>query len=258
MNKSMVFNHYSHMLDTLIDNSLFFQYYFQSPFCLDEDIQHPCYDLDWYIHFGATRVCLEDRAYDYVVKIDLFDSEACEKEMDVYAAAVQEGMTQYFVEPTYLGTYTRTINFYDSQAIELNMPDFYDYDEEWFEDKFADNEDSFGELQPITIALPLYAYKRIVPFNFNPTYNLLAEEEQSELEIAARKVKSPLRERNLAVAIEFVKEYGEEEYKRFTEFLKDWEVNDLHVGNVALYENHLTLCDYAGYEGMCYSYDSSY
>ena len=254
MNKSMVFNHYSNMLDTLIDNSLFFSYYFQSCFPLEEDIVNPCYNLDWYIHFGATRVCLEDRAYDYVVKIDMFNSDACDKEMDVYSAAEKEGMEQYFIKPIYLGTYTHTINFYDSQAIEYNMPDFYDYDEEWFTDKFADNEESFGELQPITIALPLYAYKRIVPFNFNPTYNLLGEEEQSELEITARKVKSPLRECNLAVAIEFVKEYGEEEYKRFTEFLKDFEINDLHVGNVALFENHLVISDFGSYDDICYSY----
>lgn len=249
MDRAAVFNHYSHMLDTLLENTLFFNYYFQAPYTLEEDIEHPCFDLDWYIHFGATRFCLEDRAYDYVVKGNLLDYCACEKEQEIFEVAEKEGLSKYFVQPHYIGTYTRTINFYDSADIEPYMDDFCSYDEEEFIHAFEDNEDRFGEIQPILISIPLYAYQRVVPYNFNKAYDLLAYQEKSDLEKTARKIKSPLRERNLAIAIEFVREYGEEEYSRFSDFLREWRVNDLHCNNLCDIEGRLCLSDFAGYDG---------
>lgn len=255
MDKSTIFNHYSNMLDTLLEDTLFFQYYLQSPFSLEEDIDHPCFNLDWYIHFGATRVCLEDRAYDYVVKTDLssYNEYACEKEEYVYAHASEQHLDKYFIEPIYLGTYVRTIRFYDACDIEDCMNNFYYYDEEEFDNKFADNEDDFGSLHDIVIRLPLYAYKRANPYRFDNVYQELGEEnEQSEEELIARKFTSPLKDRNLGVAVAFVKQYGEEEYAKLSEFLEDYEVNDLHGGNIADIDGNFIIADYAGYVGECY------
>lgn len=253
MNKSEIFNHYSNMLDTLIEDTLFFQYYFQSCFSMEEDIEHPCMNLDWYIHFGATRVCLEDRAYDYVVKTDLatYDYEACGKEEEVYAHAREEHLDKYFIEPIYLGTYVRAIRFYDAYNIECYIDNFDYYDEEEFTNKFADNEENFGSLHEVIIRLPLYAYKRAKPYRFCDTYEELGPDEKSDEEIIARAYESPLKERNLAVAIEFVKSYGEDEYARLSEFLDDYEINDLHAGNIYGESGKPIIADFAGYSS-CY------
>lgn len=251
MNKSEIFNHYSHMLDTFLENTCFFQYFLQDPFSLDEDIVNPCCNLDWYVHFGATRVCFEDRAYDYVVKVDIGDRYACEKEESVYAQAKLAHLDQYFIEPIYLGTYTRTINFYDMDKIE-NLIDVYDYNEADFIDQLIDNEDELGKPHKILISLPLYAYQRANPYRFEHLYDELEEDEpQSEEEIIAQSFRSPLKERNLAIAIEFVRLFGAEEYARLSEFLEDWEVNDLHAANFGNIDGRFYVSDYAGYDPEC-------
>lgn len=250
MNRSAIFNHYSNMLDTLIEDTLFFPYFFQNCFSMDEDIEHPCFNLDWYIHFGATRVCLEDRAYDYVVKIDLDNYYACEKEEDVFAHAREEHLDKYFIEPIYLGTYVREIKFYDAYQIECYIDDFYYYDEKEFSNSFADNEEKFGALHEIVIRLPLYAYKRANPYKFDGAYKEL--DETSKEEVIAQSYESPLKERNLCIAIEFVKLYGEDEYAHLSEFLEGWEVNDLHAGNIADINGQIIISDYAGYSHAYY------
>jgi len=252
MNKRAVFNHYAHMLDTLLENSLFFEYYFQDCFSYEYgDIENPCDDLDWSVHFGATRVCLVDSAYDYVVKINLCDQKCCEDEVAIYSAAEGNGLEQYFIKPTYLGTYINTIRFYSMENIETAL----DYDIRYsdFDNSFMEHEEEFGEIHEITIILPLYAYARAIPHNYNIIYNELQYSEQSSYEEIARKHASPMTEKNLAVGIDFVKEYGEDEYARLSDFLYEYGVNDLHCGNFADFDGHFVIQDYAGYH-QPYSY----
>lgn len=246
MDKRAVFNHYSHMLDTMLETNLFWNYYFQDPFCLDEDnIENLCFDFDWALHCGATRVCLEDKAYDTVVKIDLANFNACEAEVGTYDVACELGLEKYFTEPIFLGTYVKTIKFYDMEPIERALNYEVDYDR--FENDFMENEEYFGELHDIVISLPLYAYPRATVHNYNPIYNKLSESQISEYEAAAKRHYSPLKERNLAIAIEFVKQYGEEEYERLSDFLASENVNDLHANNFGDIEGHFVIIDFAGY-----------
>ena len=93
MNKKEVFNHYSKILDELISNFNFFKTYFQDPFFIDEEVNvedYPDYDFpcDLKIATGATRCCVVDRDYPYVVKMNLSETEnrsdACEDEVSFY------------------------------------------------------------------------------------------------------------------------------------------------------------------------------
>lgn len=253
MDKSQVFNHYSHMLDVMLEDTLFFQYYFQSPFSFEECIEDVCCDPDWFVNCGATRVCLIDKAYDYVVKSNISGFKACEEEELVYRSAKDFGLEQYFTEPIFLGTYTHTIRFYDATNIETAMDIESDYvDTEWFENKFADYEDEFGELHDIVISLPLYAYPRTCHHNYNSTYDSLSNnKKKSDYEIFVRQHHSPLTERNLAVAIDFIREYGEDEYFRLTDFLYKENVNDLHAGNFGDLNGKFVCFDYGSYHSIC-------
>ena len=100
MNREEVFKHYSHILDTLIDDTLFYKYFFQNPFCLNDDI-YGCFNKPWNIHFGATRACVEDETYPYVIKTNLQDFTACEDEEEAYRDAVNEGLENRLYDALY-------------------------------------------------------------------------------------------------------------------------------------------------------------
>lgn len=57
---------------------------------------------------------------------------------------------------------------------------------------------------------------------------------------------SPLRGRNLAVAIDFFYCYGKHEFKTFSKFCTQNKICDLHRNNVGRIDNKLILIDYAG------------
>lgn len=249
MNREEVFKHYSHILDTLIDDTLFYKYFFQYPFCLEEDICG-CFNKPWNIHFGATRACVEDETYPYVIKTNLQDFTACEDEEEAYRDAVNEGLENYFCEMCFLGFYTKDIDFYPMAAIEDASTDiaYMEYfDEEKFVNWFNECEDELGKKKSIRIMLPLWGYMRAVPHDYNEAYNVIDSEEENEYKIAAKKVHSPLRATSLAIAMEFVREYGEKEYERLSYFLDNWCINDLHFGNFGDIDGHICCLDWAGY-----------
>ena len=250
MNKKQVFEHYSSILNDLLDDSLWFETYFQQPYMLDEDIR----GCDWSripanlsLCCGATRGCFVDEDYDYVVKFDIDDDDmygsACAREEELYRRAQTHGLDQYFAEVAYIGTYTRTINFYDLYDIEQAMT-WYGYSEDEFDNEFAAHEDDMGTIHPITISIPLYAYRRADHYDMwanTPAQITLAEENE------AKRFASPLRSRNLSVAIAFIREYGMEEYRRFSEFGMAEDINDLHCNNIGSIDGHFVLIDYSGY-----------
>ena len=249
MNKQAVFSHFSKILDDMIENSSFFSYYFQQPHSLD-DIYGSYADValseNLAIKFGATRGCIVDDEYDYVVKFDIDEDgitgSACEREESIYMRAKEEGFAPYFAEVEYIGSFTKTYMFYDAWRIEqkISYCDYYD-----FEDDFMQHEDDYGELRPVTVSIPLYAYRRAQPhWCNNPRY-----EDNEEYKTMARKINSPMRDRNLAVAIDFVREYGEEVYQALSTFMYEENINDLHGGNVGDIDGHLCFIDYSGYHG---------
>ena len=254
MNKQNVFEHFSRVIDNMIDNSLFFPTYFQYPTMLDNNIlgndSDDAVPNNISIRFGVSRGCIVDDDYDYVVKFDLDPDCAvscCNREVEIYKAAKNEGLEQYFIEPTYLGTYTRTIQFYDAEDIGRHF-NWYDYDES-FDDDFAKEEDNFGTIHPVTICVPLYAYAK-VSFTMSPPIEQDVYEKYASM--VSNYSDSPLKERAEVVAVRFMKDYGEEKFVQLSDFLEAEDVNDIHRGNIGLINNHWVILDYAGWHDSCY------
>ena len=249
--KEQIFKHFSFILDELISDYNFFEYYFQNPYSLDEDILGEyeggifanC-SLD--IRFGASRGCIIDNCYDYVVKFDFPDRvecACCEDEVNIYNDAISLGFEKYLAKPLFIGTYTKTIKTYTMSDIESNIIDFYGFDEEEFSDKLQTAVDNWDmEKQEVTIEIPLYAYPRAEKYKFPYVTN-----EESDRFIANLPDTSPLLERSASVAVAFVKEYGEEEFEKFSNFLCEMNVNDLHAGNIMKVGDKLVLTDYCGF-----------
>ena len=119
MNKQEIFNHFSTIIDEMINNSLFWSTYWQRPYGFGDAIDGSDYDempAHILVCSGATRTGIVDQDYDWVVKFDVNDDaygSACEREEQIYSAAKSYALDRYFAEVVYLGTYTREINFYD-------------------------------------------------------------------------------------------------------------------------------------------------
>lgn len=259
MNKNEVFAHFSSILNDMLDTSLFFETFWQAPYS-SEDF-YGSYDDEALpenlnIKFGATRGCIIDDNYDYVVKFDVESDAlgyACEREEYLYNEASRENLNQYFAECVYLGTYTKVIRFYDYYEISRHM-NWYGYNWQEFEQNFMDNEDYFGEIHDITISIPLYAYPKARPHYF---MGVAGSQDENEYISKAQKIVSPMRDSNLAVAVDFIRQYGEEAYQLVTDFLYANDINDLHCANFADIDGHYVAIDYAGYHDG-YSTDSDY
>lgn len=226
MNKAEVFRHYSSILDYLIDNYDFCKLYFQNPISLDCELVDEVTSL----LCGASRGCLVTDGCDWVVKFDLEDKCYCEKEVDLYEAAMEEGLENFLAEPVYIGTYFKKIEYYAWD---------YDYrDEIEYADSFDKEFEYSGEWEEVKIELPLYAYPYAASMRF-PYVSLK--------EVQAIK-KSPLTERNQVVGYTFQKNYKEKELDAFINFLEEHKINDLHCGNVGEVGGKPVLIDYAGYD----------
>lgn len=248
MKATMIFNHFKNILDELIEESSFFAHYFQNPVSLGEDIiwedWEECrtlYENNTSLCFGATRGCMVDDSYDYVVKFDLDESEngSCVEEVDIYDAAAQNGLERFFAKPIYLGTYTKTFKFFPWDS---SLP-FDFFDETYFEEKLQKMIDEHRiERKEITISIPLYAYPKAERHEFH-----VYEEDQDETYRSVSHSNSPLVEREAGIGYAFVKQYGEEVFDALTEFLDKHEINDLHTGNVMEIDGELIFTDYCGY-----------
>lgn len=91
--------------------------------------------------------------------------------------------------------------------------------------------------------LHLNWFIRLPRVNFNETLFSFYTKEDEDY---AKDSESPLKEFNLAIAAAFIADYGIEEYNRLTNFLYDWDINDIHLGNVGEFHNRIIIIDYAG------------
>lgn len=258
MKATMIFNHFKNILDELIDETNFFKFYFQNPSSLEQDV---CWE-DWEkfeslysnstsLRFGATRGCLIDDTYDWVVKFDLDEAAehgACSDEIIFYDYASQNRLEKYFAQPIYLGKYSKIFKFYNWRDIcEIFDGDCPFFDEVWFVDKLQETIDNYDlTKEEITITLPLYAYPRAEPYDFCQRSNYEAGQNPEALKkISASN--SPLIERNTRIGFIFAGKYGEEEFFRLSEFLEEMNINDLHACNVMEVNDELIITDYSGY-----------
>ena len=97
------------------------------------------------------------------------------------------------------------------------------------------------EKEKITISIPLYAYERAEPLSY-----FSASREETTMAHSVYK-NSPLIMRTDWIGVHFIKEYGEEEYCRLSDFLVEHRINDLHCGNIGEICGKMVLIDYAGY-----------
>ena len=244
--------HFISILDELIENNEFFAFYFQNPWILDSSMElSNAYNAapDLYLECGASRGTLIDAAFDEVVKYPLSSYEyedACETEVAIYNAAIECHLNKYFARPMYLGTYTKTIRTYPAYKIDLACDDWC-VSEKRFRDEVR-NKLGLGEEDKcdITIEVPLYAYPKATSIGFT---SLELEDDE---EAIATSYNSPLSERDEAIAASFVHEYGETAFMELSSFLNEWNVNDIHLGNIGWICGKIVLIDYAGYHNGSY------
>ena len=232
MDKQSIFQHYSNILDNLLKQP-FFQVYFQYPYSINEEIERK----NLLIKCGATRGCLIDLNYDYVVKYDI-DEGYSDREIEIYEAAEDAGLGEYFAASCYLGTYRKTIKTYDYKEIE---DEFNWYDEDEFYEELNKIKDEL-EQYTIVVEIPLYAYEKASDYCNSWQYHY---SQQSERE--AKHSSGPLRERNLMVAAMFIENYGFAAYEDLNNFLLEYGVNDIHCANIGIINDRVCLIDYAGF-----------
>lgn len=232
MDRKSIFQHYSNIIDNLLKQP-FFQIYFQRPYSISDGIERK----NLLIKCGATRGCLIDSDYDYVVKYDI-DEGYSDREIEVYEAAEAAGLGEYFAAPYYLGTYHTTIETYDYREIEDS---FNWYDEDEFYEEFNKIKNNLSQYTTV-IEIPLYAYEKASNYYNSWQYYY---SQQSERE--AKHSDGPLREHNLMIAAMFIENYGFTTYEDLNNFLLEWNVNDIHCGNVGIINDRVCLIDYAGF-----------
>lgn len=243
-----IFQHYSQILDDLIKDSDYLKAYYQAPSAFEGGIFYNAGDV--IITCGATRNCVIDTTYDYVVKFDIEEDEdgsVCEREEAIYDAACECGMGRYFAASHYIGTYVCDVEFpyFDDIEREADVC-YFDDDEDNFQEIYDEVK---GYLKPHTIhfCFPLYAYPKAKTDNPNPTPFMTNEQIYS-----LRATKSPLVERNVEVGWLFLKEYGMDEYQKFTRFARRYHINDLHFHNIGFINGELCFIDYGGFHDCDY------
>lgn len=238
------FEHYKKVLDDLIAENEFFRFYFQSPYMLmDRDNglmreDYNCGNHNIEMFFGVTRGCIVDADCDEVVKfnLDTADENACSYECDVYTAAEMCNLNSCFTRARYIGTYVKTLYTYPACNFILEE------DEEFSEFQFRERIEKDAPTKcEVTIRVPLYAYEKAQNIGFNS--NNIEDED----ELIATSHNSPLLERSEEIAASFVHEYGETVYQELSDFLTEWNINDIHYGNIGWIGKRFVLVDYAGY-----------
>lgn len=225
-----IFQHYSELIDRMLEENEIFKSYFLEPQCLPSDYR---ITTSARMTCGVTRGCIVDDSFPFVVKFDLYDYNnddyfvSCEEEMKYYRLAKRCGFDKYLAEPIKIGTYKKTVSIHKRYTCidSFDNDDYNEYEE-------------YDEEEEYEIFLPLYAYPRAEVREF--------QYQDSSLNHNAIK-RSPLAERNPAIAEAFIELYGEDEFKEFSNFLDCCRINDLHGNNCAYIGDKFVLIDYAGF-----------
>lgn len=238
--KNSIFEHYCSILDQLLKQD-YFRFYFQSPFTM-EDNPDACYIPKVKFYFGMTRGCLIDETQDYVVKFNLagLDNNYCEEENRIYELAKGCLLEPYLTEMCYLGTYTKVIKTYEASDVFSEAP-YNDLSEKEFEEIIEDFSKKHISRKEIVIRIPLWGYARANKIKRTSEYSL-------DLIKKVRQSGSPLSENYSAIGAIFVEHYGFDEFIRFSDFLMDNAIRDIHFGNIGLIQDRIVLIDYAGYK----------
>ena len=250
MNENEVFTYWSNILDELLMTNDFCKLYFQMPthnysMSLTDTIRLQC---------GVSKGCLIDDDYDYCVKFNLFNYDNynfyhfCEREQQIYADAEAANLSKYFAEAKYIGTYYRAIDFYYYDELDFDLQDYSSTEVIDAINECINNTNK--NFKTIDIMIPLFAY----PKGYYHSYPCVAVSERTR----AHSIESPLNEKNVAVASEFIRYYGFDEYIRLSDFLTNNNINDFHCGNAMDVNNEFVLTDYSGFTNEFESYRRIY
>lgn len=227
-----IFQHYSTLLDKVLQgNSNYWKTWLQAPF----SISNTNISKSVYVDCGVDRAAIVDTKCDWIVKFGLESTSPCDNELRLYDMAKHEGVAKYLCKCKYIGTYKRTIQFWDYTVAN----NFFWTDKDEFEERFSAIKGELGPRTSIQIELPLYAYKRATKADFN--FSLSRE----ELEFCDSYHTSPLTHCHKEVAIRFKDTYGIEEFEKFSEFCNKYDINDLHIGNVGMVDGRFVIIDWA-------------
>lgn len=225
-----IFQHYSELIDRMLEENEIFKSYFLEPRSIPSDYQ---ITSSAYMTCGITRGCIVDNNFPFVIKFDLYDYNnddffvSCEKEMKYYQLAKRCGFDKYLAEPIKIGDYKRTVNIHKRYTYIDN-----------FDDDELNSYKEYDEDEEFEIILPLYAYPRAEIREFKH------KDDSTDYNDIKR---SPLAERNQVIAEIFIELYGKNEFIEFSNFLDCCKINDLHGHNCAYINDKLVLIDYAGY-----------
>lgn len=168
-------------------------------------------------NYGASRLVIWDDNCDYVIKVPLsmFDEKFCQREVEIYAAAVDKGLEQHFgwcecfIEPT-------------SSSLGIYVMEYLDgYEDEVYDGAWS------------------YAYR---------TYCEENHLDSSSEEVAEDYANTYDSDNDNDILIDYLKsDMTDNEATLFDRFVSKWHINDLHVGNYLMRNNKLVICDYAGW-----------
>lgn len=170
-----------------------------------------------YLHYewGATRLVIWDDECDFVIKVAI--DAGCEKynqhEVEVYQAAVADGLADYFGWcDCYIESEYGCPGIYVMEFLEGN------------EEEVCDNAYK-------------YSYETYCDRNGLDSSDYESMEEYDSIERDEKEEIRTLLESQMSL----------EEIYEFNKFIDKWHVNDIHAGNVLYHGNVLTICDYAGF-----------
>lgn len=252
MNKKAILEHYTSVIDSLINTNAYWKIFFQNPFNLEDNVYGHVEDeipdnID--ICTGVSRVCIIDHNCDWVVKFDYCKDRlgsVCDREEEIYCRACEKNLSQYFSEAVYIGDYKRRLIYYPYYKVE-RCCDWWGYDVEAVEDGI-DKHLTSDDVREITICIPLYAYRRAD----RPHFVDAAPQDKTVI----RRSGSEMARKTFAVAETFVANYGLDEYYRLNQFIIAENINDLHGSNVGEIDGKFCFIDYGGYHDP--EYDSTY
>lgn len=227
------FEFYSQILDNVIESDVFWANYFLSPFSFEENV--PCFpDEETEFFCGISRGALVSNTYNEVVKFELSSQNFCQNEYNIYRAAKEQGLGMCFAACRYIGTYVK----------HITIPVVYDLASMLWEDgDLKERIYNEGEEQNCTIYLPLYAYEKVQHYVYGSTR--VSHDDEAMFHHS----NSPLIEREYEIGAAIRHSYGDEVFWDLSNFCEEWQINDLHVGNVGwtMGTHKFVIMDYAGW-----------
>lgn len=232
------------MLQELANNSPFARYYLQHGYSLENDISI----WNGRLCCGATRAAFVsgNSVYKWTIERDRH-GDPCEREWQIWQAAKREGWDE-FLCPMH-GHKHEVISFYGYTTKQLQKARstihniVYDMDRMYEKCEEA-AERLYGAPQLITVEYEVYEYDKVDSCGYYPMTEMSDEEFE-------RMSHSPYRSAfsDIDAMCGFIECWGDDSTGRFCAKCEQYDINDLHGGNVGFIGDEMVIIDYAGFFG---------